>query len=56
MNLTHQTTVHLFMLVIYIIILYIYDRARVKSKLFLLEGTPRSGAKTLLTFLAWKLI
>ncbi|MBA7680180.1 hypothetical protein ES703_88490 [subsurface metagenome] len=32
MNLTPQTTVHLFMLVIYIIILYIYDRARVKFK------------------------
>jgi hypothetical protein len=32
MSLTPQTTVHLFILVIYIIILYIYDRARKKFK------------------------
>ena len=32
MTLTPQTTVHLFMLVIYVIILYIYDRARIKFK------------------------
>jgi len=32
MELTAQTTVYLLMLVIYIIILYIFDRARVKFK------------------------
>ena len=32
MELTAQTTVYLLMLVIYIIILYIFDRARIKFK------------------------
>ena len=32
MNLTPQTTVYLFMLLIYIIIVYIFDRARKKFK------------------------
>jgi hypothetical protein len=32
MNLSPQTTVYLFMLVICVIILYIYDRARIKFK------------------------
>ena len=32
MNLTPQITVYLFMLVIYVIILYIFDRARKKFK------------------------
>ena len=32
MNLTPETTIYLFMLVIYIIIVYIFDRARKKFK------------------------
>ena len=32
MNITPETTVYLFMLVIYIIIIYIFDRARKKFK------------------------
>jgi len=52
MNLAPQTTVHLFMPVIYIIILYIYDQARVRSKVFLSGGAHPDPVLSIVDFLS----